>query len=51
MRQVGWESFIDKIATDELNRVKAAIFQNLQPYKRTDGFYFNKTVFFVTGVK
>jgi ubiquinone/menaquinone biosynthesis C-methylase UbiE len=51
MRGVGWETFLDKIETDELNRVKTAIFQDLQPYKRADGFYFNKDVFFVIGVK
>jgi SAM-dependent methyltransferase len=51
MRQVGWESLIDKIETAERTRIKEAIFQDLQPFKQTDGIHFKKTVFFVRGLK
>ncbi len=54
MQHVGWESLTTKIGggdTDELQRVKEAIFEDLQSYKQADGFHFKKVVFFVRGVK
>ncbi len=54
MRHVGWESLIKKIenrGTDQLQRVKGAILQDLQRYERADGIHFDKVVFFCCGVK
>ena len=54
MQHLGWDSFIEKIknvGTDQLQRVKEAIFKDLQCYKQTDGIHFDKVVFFVCGVK
>jgi hypothetical protein len=51
MQNVGWHSLTMKIESDRLRRVKEAIFADLQPYKHADGFYFDKTVFFVCGLK
>lgn len=54
MLHLGWDSFIQKIendGTDQLPRVKEAIFQDLQRYKKADGIHFDKVVFFVCGVK
>ncbi len=54
MVHVGWHSLIQKIendGTDQLARVKEAVFQDLQRYKKADGIHFEKVVFFVWGVK
>jgi len=54
MQHLGWNSFIEKIenvGTDQLQRVKEAIFKDLQRYKQTNGIHFEKAVFFVCGVK
>ena len=51
MQHLGWKSFIDRIGTDELRRIKEAIFNDLQPYKRIDGIHFKKAAFFVDSVK
>ena len=54
MLNLGWESLIEKIkdkGSDQLQRVKEAIFKDLQQYKRADGFHFEKVVFFVRSVK
>jgi ubiquinone/menaquinone biosynthesis C-methylase UbiE len=54
MQYLGWDSFIEKIkndGTDQLQRVKRAIFKDLQRYKQADGIHFDKVVFFVCGVK
>ena len=54
MLNLGWASLIKKIenaGTEELQRVKAAIFYDLRPFKHPDGIHFDKTVFFVSGVK
>ena len=54
MQELGWESLIKKIeerGADQLERVKAAIFDDLEPYKRADGVHFDKTVFFISSVK
>jgi len=49
-----WDSLVEKIenaGTEELQRVKGAIFEELQRYKQADGIHFDKVVFFVSGVK
>lgn len=54
MLNLGWESLIEKIekaGTEDLQRVKAAIFSDLHPFKHADGIHFDKTVFFASGVK
>ena len=54
MRHVGWDSLLEKIekdGRDRLQRVKEAIFEDLQLYKQADGIHFDKVVFFVRGVK
>jgi ubiquinone/menaquinone biosynthesis C-methylase UbiE len=54
MLHLGWDSFIDKIendSADQLQRIKGAIFKDLQRFKRADGIHFEKVVFFVHGVK
>ncbi|MEJ2735878.1 MAG: methyltransferase domain-containing protein [Anaerolineae bacterium] len=51
MLHLGWDSLIEKIETGELQRVKEAIFQDLQSYKQADGLHFRKVVFFVSAVK
>lgn len=54
MEFVGWDSLLRKIGDgdrDELQRVKDAVFQDLQAYRRADGFHFRKVVFFVSAVK
>jgi SAM-dependent methyltransferase len=54
MESVGWKSLLEKIKLDggdQLQRVKGAIFSDLQPYKQPDGIHFIKSVFYVSGVK
>lgn len=54
MNHVGWDSLIEKIeknSPDQLQRVKEAIFNDIQPYKFPDGIHFTKSVFFVSGFK
>jgi ubiquinone/menaquinone biosynthesis C-methylase UbiE len=51
MLHLGWDSLIEKIETGELQRVKEAIFQDLQSHKEADGLHFRKVVFFITAVK
>ena len=54
MLQVGWDNILEKIGSreaDQLGRIKAAIFTDLQAYKHADGIHFEKEVFFVRGVK
>ena len=54
MLRLGWDSVIERIendGTDELKRIKGAIFRDLQRYKRADGIHFVKTVFYLCGVK
>ena len=54
MLHLGWDSLVEKIenaGTDQLQRVKGAIFEHLQRYKQADGIQFDKTVFFVRGVR
>jgi len=51
MYEVGWSIVIDKIEPAEVQRIKQAIFQDLQQFKHADGLHFQKTVFFARGVK
>ena len=54
MLQIGWDSILEKIGrrdADQLERIKAAVFVDLQPNKHADGIHFDKEVFFVRGVK
>ena len=54
MLQVGWDSILEKIGrrdADQLEKIKAAVFADLQPYKNADGIHFDKEVFFVRGEK
>jgi SAM-dependent methyltransferase len=49
MRQLGWYSIMDKIEDDVLQKLKDAIFADLQAYKQADGIYFKKSVFHICG--
>jgi SAM-dependent methyltransferase len=54
MQALGWAELTDKIGsygTDRLQRVKEAIFVDLQCRRQADGIRFDKVVFFVRGVK
>ena len=54
MRNIGWDVFFEKISQDSaenMQRIKDAIFEDLQSCKRSDGICFTKTAFYVSGVK
>jgi ubiquinone/menaquinone biosynthesis C-methylase UbiE len=54
MLAIGWDTLIEKIeqkSPDRLQRLKEAIFRDIQPFKHSDGIHFTKRVFFVGGVK
>ena len=54
MQQVGWDSLLGKIERSgefKVQRIKEAIFKDLQEYKQIDGIHFTKKVFFVSGIK
>ena len=54
MLHVGWDSLIKKIeqdGADRLQKVKAAILNDLQRFKHADGIHFTKVVIFCCGVK
>jgi ubiquinone/menaquinone biosynthesis C-methylase UbiE len=51
MYELGWFTVIDKMDPAEVQRIKDAIFQDLQPFKQADGIHFQKTVFYVRGVR
>jgi SAM-dependent methyltransferase len=51
MRQLGWSSFVDKIEDNKLRKLKDAIFNDLQTYKKIDGIHFRKAVFYICGRK
>ena len=54
MLHIGWDSFLKKgenNGADEVKRIKEAIFEDLQPYKKADGIRFDKVVFYIRGVK
>ena len=54
MQHVGWESLlknIEKRNPEQLEQVRNAILQDLAEHEQADGILFDKTVFFVSGVK
>ena len=54
MLRVGWQSLTESIENSgagELQRVKQAILNDLQRYKRADGIHFQKIAFYVRGEK
>jgi ubiquinone/menaquinone biosynthesis C-methylase UbiE len=54
MVRLGWEPFLQNIGkqdAEQLQRIKTEIFNDLQQYKHADGLHFDKTVFFVQGLK
>lgn len=54
MRRVGWDSLLDKIKAQQPERyqkLKQAIFEDLQQFKHPDGLHFMKSVFFIRGIK
>lgn len=51
MQNLGWDSLIKKIESEQIQKLKEAIFLDLQWYKHADGFHFNKDVFFVSSKK
>ena len=54
MQHLGWDSLMKRIengGTDQLQRVKEAIFKDLGRYKEADGIHFDKAVFLVCGRK
>jgi ubiquinone/menaquinone biosynthesis C-methylase UbiE len=54
MQHLGWDSLTKKIerdGSDRLQRVKGAIFEDLQRHRQADGIHFDKAVFFVSGLK
>ena len=54
MQHLGWDSLTEKIqkdGSDRLQRVKEAIFEDLQRYKQEDGIHFDKMVLFACGLK
>lgn len=54
MQSIGWDTIIEKInnrSAGQLQRLKKAILQDIQPFKHPDGIHFTKSVFYVSGVK
>jgi SAM-dependent methyltransferase len=54
MASVGWQSLFNRIEIagyDQLERIKEAIFIDLQRFKQPDGIHFTKRVFFISAVK
>jgi SAM-dependent methyltransferase len=51
MYELGWFTVIDKMNPVDVQGIKEAIFQDLQQFKQADGIHFQKTVFYVRGVK
>lgn len=54
MRQVGWDSILETIRRNNIERyieLKALIFEDLQRFMVGDGIQFLKVVFFLSGVK
>ena len=51
MLYVGWDTYIEKIENDRLEKIKNEIFKDLQSHKQVDGIHFEKIVFFVHGEK
>jgi SAM-dependent methyltransferase len=54
MQYIGWDRFfekIQKVEVDKHQKIKEAIFKDLQAYKQSDGIHFIKTALYVSGVK
>jgi ubiquinone/menaquinone biosynthesis C-methylase UbiE len=54
MQNIGWDSLFEKItiySAANLQKIKEAIFKDLQPYKQPDGIHFTKSIFYISGVK
>jgi hypothetical protein len=51
---LGWRRYLAKmenVGAERLQRIKEALFKDLQSHKRADGIHFTKSVLFATGVK
>ena len=49
-----WRRYLARIengGTERLQRIKEALFKDLQSHKRADGIHFTKSVLFATGIK
>jgi SAM-dependent methyltransferase len=54
MGNIGWDPYLNKItqvSATKLLYIKNAVFTELQSYKQSDGIHFNKSAFYVCGVK
>ena len=54
MLHLGWDSLIKKIEVDgfdQVEKLKEKMFQDLQPFKHSDGIHFEKEVFYISSVK
>ena len=54
MSNLGWHRYLAKMengGAERLQRIKEALFKDLQRYKRADGIHFTKSVLFATGIK
>lgn len=54
MQSLGWNRFFERVkaeGADRLQRLKADVFEDLEPYKQADGIHFTKAVAFVFGRK
>jgi len=54
MKQVGWDSLLEKIRQNSVERyveLKALTFEDLQRFKYGDEIRFRKVVFFLSGIK
>lgn len=51
MRQVGWDTLLEKIEDRVLQKLKDVIFDELQTYKKAEGICFRKSAFYVCGRK
>ena len=54
MQHLGWEPLtkkIENVGRNRLQKVKQAIFEDLQCHKQVDGIHFEKVAFFIHGLK
>ena len=54
MNNLGWRRYLAKlenVGAEKLQRIKEALFKDLQSHKRADGIHFTKSVLFATGSK
>lgn len=54
MNNSGWRRYLAKmenVGAERLQRIKEALFKDLQCHKRADGIHFTKSVLFATGSK